>query len=161
MDISTHIVYAPDWIGEERTETLHKTLDQAAMYKSKHVDTRFVKIILDGVPLQPYMTHAGMNDHGQVDKSKFFILNVHEAVRKYDNMGMTVKIHCTGHGATRLFLGAIEAIRKSNPDGPRHEIAHCSGVHDDDYSRFKDLNVTAEMSPAFFFSHPVTRDSGG
>ncbi|KAK5076870.1 hypothetical protein LTR64_005651 [Lithohypha guttulata] len=161
IDIQTHIVYAPDWIGEERAETLHKTLDEAKTYASKHVDTRFVKIILDGVPLAPYHTHAALNSDGKVDESKLLTLNVHEAVRKYDERGMTMKIHCTGHGSTRLALDAFEAARKHNPKGPKHEIAHCSGVHDDEYPRFKALNVTAEMSPAFFFVHPITQASGG
>ena len=161
LDIQTHIVYAPEWVAEEITETLHKLLEEAADLKSKHIDTRFVKIILDGVPLAPYYTHAGLKDDGKVDESKLFILNLHEAVRVYDGKGMTLKIHCTGHGSTRLSLDAIEAARRTNPSGPRHEIAHCSGVHDDEYARFKPLNVTAEMSPAFFFKHPVTEASGG
>ena len=161
LDIHTHIVYAPDWVAEEGTESLHRLIDNAATLASRHVDTRFVKVILDGVPLQPYMTHAGLNEDGTVDKSKLFILNIHEAVKKADALGMTMKIHCTGQGSTKLALDAFEAVRNQNPGGPRHEIAHSSGVHDDDYNRFKALNVTAEMSPAFFFVHPVTASSGG
>ncbi|KAK3630592.1 hypothetical protein LTR56_017390 [Elasticomyces elasticus] len=161
LDVQTHIVYAPDWIGEEPSETLHKLLDEADEFKSIHVDTRFVKIILDGVPLEPYYTQAGLKEDGKVDESKLFILNVREAIQKYDERGMTMKIHCTGHGSTRLTLDAFETTRKANPNGPRHEIAHCSGVHPDEYARFKPLNITAEMSPAFFFRHPVTKASGG
>lgn len=55
-----------------------------------------------------------------------------------------------------MVLDAYAAVRQKNPHGPRHEIAHCSGVHEDDYKRFQPLNVTAEMSPAFFFDHPIT-----
>lgn len=161
MDVFTHIVYAPDWIAEESADTLHQTLNEAEKWKSKHVDTRFVKIILDGVPLAPLYTHAGLNDDNTVETSKLLTLNVHEAVQEYDSKGMTMKIHCTGHGATRLAMDAFEAVREKNPNGPRHEIAHCSGVHDDEYKRFRTLNVTAEMSPAFFFKHPVTEASGG
>lgn len=154
-------MYAPDWIAEECTETLHQTLSEAEVYKSKHVDTRFMKIILDGVPLPPLYSHAALQDDNRVETSKLLMDNVHEAVKEYDSRGVTIKIHCTGHGATRLALDAFEAARKQNPRGPRHEIAHCSGVHDNEYQRFKALNVTAEMSPAFFFKHPVTEASGG
>ncbi|KAK4552771.1 hypothetical protein LTR86_010105 [Recurvomyces mirabilis] len=161
LQIFPHIVYAPDWIGEEPTSSLHALLDNAEKYRSKHVDTRFVKIILDGVPLPPYYSHAALQEDGRAQQHKLFITNVHEAVQKYDERGMTMKIHCTGQGATRLTLDAFEAARNGNPGGPRHEIAHCSGVHDDDYARFRSLNVTAEMSPAFFFVHPVTAASGG
>ena len=162
LEIFPHIVYAPDWIGEESSESLHALLDRAEAFKSTHIDTRFVKIILDGVPLVPYWTHAALKaEEGEVDESKLLILNVSEAIRKYDERGMTMKVHCTGTGATRIVLDAYAATRQSNPNGPRHEIAHCSGVHDDDYSRFRALNVTAEMSPAFFFTHPITAGSGG
>ncbi|KIW48862.1 uncharacterized protein PV06_01423 [Exophiala oligosperma] len=162
LNMYTHIVYAPDWVAEESVESLHKLIDDAAGFRSDHVDTRFVKIILDGVPLPPYYTQAGFNkDDGTVDESKLFILNVKEAVAEYDARGFTMKIHCTGTGATKLALDAFDAARKTNPRGPRHEIAHSSGVRDEDFGRYKTLNVTAEMSPAFFFVHPVTAASGG
>lgn len=161
LDVYTHTVYAPDWIGEESEASLHATIDAAADYASRHVHTRFVKIILDGTPLPPRYTHAGMLEDGSCDESKLLTRNVFEAVRKYDARGMTMKVHCTGKGATRLTLDAYAAARRENPGGPRHEVAHCNGVHDEDYPRFKELNVTAEMSPAFFFRHPVTEASGG
>ncbi|KAI1619176.1 putative exoenzymes regulatory protein aepA precursor [Exophiala viscosa] len=161
INIHPHIVYAPDWLAEESTEALHRLIDDSAFFRSKHVDTRFVKIILDGVPLEPYFSQAGLTENGRVEESKLFILNVHQAVQKYDAIGMTMKIHCTGQGATRLTLDAYEAVRKTNADGPRHEIAHCNGVHDDDYKRFNELNVTAEMSPAFLFVNPLAAASGG
>jgi len=162
LEMFPHIVYAPDWIGEESSESLHKLLDRAEAFKSTHVDTRFVKIILDGVPLAPYWSHAALKpEDGKVDESKLLILNVSDAIKQHDERGMTMKIHCTGMGATRVVLDAYSAARQKNPDGPRHEIAHCSGVHHDDYERFNTLNVTAEMSPAFFFTHPITAGSGG
>ncbi|KAM0715369.1 hypothetical protein Q7P37_008867 [Cladosporium fusiforme] len=162
LELFPHIVYAPDWIGEENSESLHALLDRAETFRSSHVDTRFVKIILDGVPLAPYWSHAALrSEDGKVDESKLLMLNVSEAIKKYDERGMSMKIHCTGNGATRIVLDAYAAARQRNPGGPRHEIAHCSGVHDDDYERFRPLNVTAEMSPAFFFDHPITHASGG
>jgi predicted amidohydrolase YtcJ len=48
LNIQPHIVYAPEWVAQELMPSLHKLLDQAAEFKSRHVDTRFVKIILDG-----------------------------------------------------------------------------------------------------------------
>ena len=87
LDIQPHIVYALDWLAEEDSTSLHKLIDAASTFKSRHVNTRFVKIILDGVPLAPYYTHAGLTEEGKVDESKLFILNIHEAVRKYDMLG--------------------------------------------------------------------------
>lgn len=93
MDVYTHIVYAPDWIAEESADTLHKTLNEAEKWRSKHVDTRFVKIILDGVPLPPMYTHAGINDDNSIQTSKLLTLNLNEAVQEYDSKGMTMKVH--------------------------------------------------------------------
>ncbi|KAJ9609738.1 hypothetical protein H2200_006066 [Cladophialophora chaetospira] len=161
MDVQTHIVYKPEHLAEESFLTLHKTLDDAASFESKHVRTNFVKFMLDGVPLHPYYTHAGLTDTGEIDESKIQIDDLAEAVARFDKRGMTCKIHCTGHGSTRRALDVYEAVRKSNKDGPKHEIAHCSGVHEDEYPRFKQLNVTAEMSPSMFFVHPITSMSNG
>jgi predicted amidohydrolase YtcJ len=129
MDISTHIVYGPEFVAHEKKESLLKLLDAADKFKSKHVDTRFVKIILDGVPLPPLYTHCPLDENGKPEDDKIIVKDVAEAVMKYDERGMTLKIHCTGHGSTRMALDAIEAARKKNPKGPRHEIAHNSGVH--------------------------------
>ncbi|RDA88588.1 hypothetical protein CP532_5888 [Ophiocordyceps camponoti-leonardi (nom. inval.)] len=153
LDICTHIVYAPEYMGEEPASSLRDLLDASESFKTKHVDTRFVKIVLDGVPLAPYYSHAGLTKEDGVDEEKICVDDVVEAVARYDERGMTCKIHCTGKGATRRALDAIEAARKNHADGPRHEIAHCSGVSDVDYPRFRELNTTAEMSPAFFFTH--------
>ncbi|KAF2194932.1 amidohydrolase 3 [Zopfia rhizophila CBS 207.26] len=161
MDFNTHIVYGPEYIGGEAKEKLHALLDVAEQYKSKHVNTRFVKIILDGVPLPPLFTHCELDEEGEPNQSKIVVEDVAEAIEKYDQRGMTVKVHCTGQGSTRMALDAIEMARRKNPGGPKHEIAHNSGVHDEEYKRYKPLNVTAEMSPAMFFTHPVTAASNG
>lgn len=130
LDISTHIVHENEWLASESKESLQQLLEVAEKYASKHIDTRFVKIMMDGVPLPPLFTHADLSKRGDIDHSMIVPQNVERALLKYDEQGRTVKIHCTGSGATRHALNAIEAARKTNPGGPRHEIAHNSGVHD-------------------------------
>jgi predicted amidohydrolase YtcJ len=130
VDIAAHIVYAPEYIGLEPQESLKRLLDDAKEYKTKHLDTRFLKVILDGVPLPPLFTHAGLSEHGEVDVGKLTINDIARVVGEYDRRGFTCKIHCTGQGSTRAALDAIEVARKGNPSGPKHEIAHCNGVHE-------------------------------
>ncbi|KAF2856101.1 amidohydrolase-like protein 3 [Plenodomus tracheiphilus IPT5] len=161
LDISTHIVYGCEWLGSESKDGLNQLLDTAEHFRSKHVDTRFVKIMLDGVPLAPLYTHSGLDEHGCPDHNMIVTPDVADAVLQFDKQGKTVKIHCTGQGSTRLALNAIEAARKANPRGPRHEIAHNSGVNDEDFKRYSPLNITAEMSPAELFVHPLTSSSAG
>ncbi|KAF1931497.1 amidohydrolase 3 [Didymella exigua CBS 183.55] len=161
LDLSTHIVHENEWLASESKESLVKLVEIANQHSSRHVDTRFVKIMMDGVPLPPLFTHAELNEHGDIDHNNIVPKDVADAILRYDKKGLTIKIHCTGEGATRHALDAIEAARKRNPGGPRHEIAHNSGVHADDYKRYAPLNVTAEMSPAELFVHPITAASEG
>jgi predicted amidohydrolase YtcJ len=161
VDVQTHIVYKPEHLAEERLGTLHETLDNAANFRSEHVHTNFVKFMLDGVPLHPYYTHAGLTESGEIDEAKIQIDDLAEAVARFDARGMTCKIHCAGQGAARRALDVYEIVRNNNKHGPKHEIAHCSGVSDEDYPRFKQLNVTAELSPSFLFVHPLTSMSEG
>jgi predicted amidohydrolase YtcJ len=41
------------------------------------------------------------------------------------------------------------------------EVRCADNISPDEFSRFKKLNITAEMSPTMFFTHPVTEMSGG
>ncbi|KAH6881730.1 hypothetical protein BKA58DRAFT_407147 [Alternaria rosae] len=69
---------------------------------------------------------------------------------------MTCKIHAAGEGSVRLALNAYEAVRKNNPNGSKHELAHCNAVHPDDIPRIACLGLTAEMSPAILH-HPIVQ----
>lgn len=130
MDVQAHIVYKPEQLAEERFETLHKTLDDSASFQTAHLQTNFVKLMLDGVPFYPYLTQASLNAAGDIDESKIQIDDLAEAVAKFDARGMTCKIHCAGQGSTRRALDVYEMARRSNPTGPKHEVAHCNAVHD-------------------------------
>lgn len=130
MNIATHIVHGPEFIAHESKTTLHPLIEKADEFRSAHVDTRFVKIVLDGVPLPPLYTHCELDDNDKPNEAKLLVVDATEAIENYDARGLTVKVHCTGHGATRIALDAIQSARSANPNGPRHEIAHCSGVHD-------------------------------
>ncbi|KAH8690220.1 amidohydrolase 3 [Talaromyces proteolyticus] len=131
-----------------------------------HMDIAAHSILLDGVPLPPMFSSAGLDDEGNIEKDKILVDDVIEAVKRFDERGLTVKIHATGRGSTRLALDAIEAARQGNENSRtgsivKHEIAHCNGIHPDDFERFQKQNITAELSPAMFFDHPLTQASNG
>lgn len=161
LDFATHLVHSPVSLSYETKAASLALIDRAEEFKSKHVFSNFVKVILDGVPLPPAFTHCELDSHGAPDEKKILADDLEEAVLKYDRRGMTVKVHCTGRGSTRLALDAFEKARRQNPNGPRHEIAHCNSIHPDDLRRFKPLNVTAEMSPALFFPAVTAESSHG
>jgi predicted amidohydrolase YtcJ len=155
IDIYTHIVDSPEFIARESRPSTQALIEDAEAYASKHVFTNFVKFILDGVPLPPLFTHCELDAQNQPYQSKLIVPDLKERILHHDKHGRTVKIHATGHGSVRYALDAIAAARQQNPNGPKHEIAHCNSVHKDEFPRFRELGVTAEMSPAIFFGHPL------
>ncbi|KAJ6187809.1 amidohydrolase-like protein 3 [Penicillium mononematosum] len=152
LDVYTHIVCAPETFAMEPRDSLAALLDVANGFRSKHVHTNFVKLWLDGAPLPPQFTQCDLDAQGRPEQ-KHMVIGwefLEEAVTKYDARGMTCKLHVAGEGSARGALDVLERVRKRNPGGPRHELAHCSAVHEDDIPRFVKSRITAEMSPAIF-----------
>ncbi|KAJ5906766.1 amidohydrolase-like protein 3 [Penicillium subrubescens] len=159
LDIYTHIVCAPETFAMEPRDSLAALLDVANGFRSKHVHTNFVKFWLDGAPLPPQFTQCDLDAQGRPEQ-KHMVIDwrfLEEAVTKYDARGMTCKLHVAGEGSARGALDVLERVRKANPNGPRHELAHCSAVHEDDVPRFAKNRITAEMSPAIFHE-PVVQE---
>ncbi|KAL9564057.1 hypothetical protein ACKAV7_011831 [Fusarium commune] len=156
MDYSTHILYHNEWLSGELLSDPEELIRDSHMYRSKHVDTRFIKFMMDGTPNPVHSTISHLDENGSPEMDKILEPNLADLIKKWDKHGMTCKVHCMGQGAVMLTLDAISQVRKGHPGGPRHEIAHCSAVQDrgpGDFGRFRSLNVTAEMSPAMFFKN--------
>ena len=58
LDVHTHIICGNEFFAVETKESLEALLDVAEAFKSKHVDTRFVKFWLDGSPIEPGFTSS-------------------------------------------------------------------------------------------------------
>jgi predicted amidohydrolase YtcJ len=131
LDVYTHIVCAPETFAMEPSQSLAALLDVAEEFRSKHVHTNFVKFWLDGAPLPPEFTQCDLDAQGRPEKHNMVIGwdFLEEAVLKYDAQGMTCKLHVAGEGSARGALDVLEKVRRINPKGPRHELAHCSAVH--------------------------------
>ncbi|KAM6513192.1 hypothetical protein FALCPG4_015654 [Fusarium falciforme] len=153
MDYSTHILYRNEWLSGELLSDPEELIRDSHQYRSKHVDTRFIKFMMDGTPNPVHSTISHLDENGSPEMDKILEPNLADLIKKWDKHGMTCKVHCMGQGAVKLTLDAISQVRKGHPGGPRHEIAHCSAVQDGDFGRFRALNVTAEMSPAMFFKN--------
>jgi predicted amidohydrolase YtcJ len=151
LHVAAHLVWREESFGMAGLDELDRMIEHHGDYATRHVDTRFVKFWLDGSPIPPYWTHSCIHDDGTVDEQHLLIPRdeMHAAFARFDAAGLMVKVHCGGEGAVRRALDAVEHARTVNgPDGPRHELAHCCLVHDDDFGRFAPLRVGAEMSPA-------------
>lgn len=138
--------------------------------QTAHVRTGFAKIFVDGIPptrtallLEPYLPdnsdpsnddphvrpgYRGEPQHSQAELNK--------AVTDLDALGLTVKLHATGDGAVRAALDAIAAARKANGySGLHHEIAHAEMIAPEDVTRFRDLDVVADLSPNLWYATPL------
>lgn len=153
IHIAAHLVWRDEGFGMAKLEDLESMIQNRTDWASKHVDTNFVKVWLDGAPLPPHFTQADLAEDGTVDESNILVPQEEFLSRliEFDAAGLTVKIHCAGEGSTRRALDTIATIRQTNgPDGPRHEIAHAGFIDANDYGRLEKNNVVAEMSPAIW-----------
>jgi predicted amidohydrolase YtcJ len=118
--------------------------DTAAARRSAHVRPDFVKAVLDGVH------GSGLFTDEEPEK-------VLEAAL---SRGLNVKLHATGDGTVRQALDAIQRMRMRYGNGPIFHIAHPQFVHPDDVSRFAELHVIADASPALWFPGPINALTG-
>lgn len=131
FDIYTHIVSAPGSAVGESEDSLAPQISIAEGFRTKHIHPHFVKFILDGVPMAPNFTHAQLDAEGKVDPNFLLVKQntLLERIKLYDAKGYTCKVHAAGEGSARLALDILEQVRALNPNGPRHEVAHCNSVH--------------------------------
>lgn len=127
-------------------------------YRGAHVKPDFVKIFLDGVPgaRTAAFHEAYLEDpiHGCCFRGKTMV-TYPDLVRwlgKCEAQGLAVKIHCAGDAAVSQALDAIDVVRSFNgPTDLIHHIAHASYIHPDDYPRFAELGVAADLSPMIWY----------
>ncbi|HWH25054.1 MAG TPA: amidohydrolase [Pseudolysinimonas sp.] len=152
IHLAAHIVWREEDWGDATGDELDRLIADRGNYASHHVRTDFVKCWMDGAPIPPHFTGAGIDpETNEIDTSNLLISqeDLTEQLAKLDREGVTMKIHCGGMGSVRVALNAVEEVRRRNgPDGPRHEVAHAGFVHPDDQPRFGPARMTAEMSPA-------------
>ncbi len=166
--LSVHMAVSLRQIDGSRTETLDydEIVTRRDRYASTHVDTRFVKLFLDGVPT-PARTAAMLEPY--VDAPDYppgftggALLISPAALKRdlvaLDRLGFTVKMHAAGDRSVREALNAIAAARKENGNsGLRHELAHAGYVAVPDIARFRELDAVADLSPILWHPSPIIR----
>jgi len=151
LRVSAHLVWQYERFADATLSEIQKLREDRAQYQSSRVDTRFIKVWLDGAPLPPNLTHSDLDDANRVDSDKLLITQkeLNQVIASLDKQGFVVKMHVAGKGAARTALNALEYTRKANGDGgPLHELSHAGFIHEDDMQRMSKLGAVAEMSPA-------------
>lgn len=150
--VAVHLIWQEEAFSGVDQDEMDALIEARATFETDHVCTGFIKIWLDGAPLPPHFTQSNLDPvTGQPDANLVISeADLTEALLGFDRQGLSVKIHCAAEGSVRAALNAIETVRATNGNGPRHEIAHALFVHPDDLHRLSRLNVGAEMSPALW-----------
>jgi predicted amidohydrolase YtcJ len=162
---ATHIVWGNPASALMPPQETEEVIAHRKDYATSHIFTDFVKIYVDGSPLQPHSTDVELDDHGEVAVARLYekpaVLNA--ALTRFDKMGIKVKMHAVGSGAIRTALDAIEAARTANGNsGILHDVAHSLRYSPQDIDRPARLGAVGEMSPAIWqIKGPLTKNLAG
>ena len=154
LNVATHIVWRNESFSGSTAPELAAMRSDAADYATRHVHTDFVKLWIDGAPLAPNITVAGLDEKGDIDQEWLLYTQeeLNRIIASVDARGVSAKMHVAAAGSARAALNAIEYARSANGDsGPMHELVHAADVHDDDIARMQALGAIAEMSPAVWY----------
>lgn len=131
---------------------LDAVIESRGAWESDFVRLGGAKIFVDGTlnsrtawMLEPYAdaATAGRASHPS-GLAMMSAAEVHEAVRRCDEMGMPLAAHAIGDAAVRCVLDAVEEVR---PRTPGFRIEHAELVHPDDVPRFAELGVICSVQP--------------
>jgi predicted amidohydrolase YtcJ len=165
MRTAVHLVWGNPASAMMSDEAIRAYLDDRERYRSQHLFTDFVKVYVDGSPLQPHATDVEMDEHGDFDRGRLYespeVLAA--ALTHFDAMGVKVKMHAVGSGAIHVALEGIAAMRKVNGASElMPDIAHSLRYAEVDLDRPAMLHAVAEMSPAIWqIKGPLTTNLAG
>ncbi|MCY1392163.1 Amidohydrolase family protein [compost metagenome] len=123
-------------------------------YRSARLNANAVKFHFDGTheSRSSYLSSAWPGEASWRGHLNLTPEHITDMVVDMDRRGIRVIAHCTGDGASDLFLDAVAEARRRNGDsGVRHQCAHSTTLLDGNLPRFAELKVTAEFSPVGWF----------
>ncbi|MEH6484814.1 MULTISPECIES: amidohydrolase [Pseudomonas] len=123
-------------------------------YRSARLNANAVKFHFDGTheSRSSYLSSAWPGETSWRGHLNLTPEHISDMVVDMDRKGVRVIAHCTGDGASDLFLDAVAEARRRNGDsGVRHQCAHSTTLLDANLERFAQLQVTAEFSPVGWF----------
>lgn len=128
-------------------------------YASSRLNANAVKFHFDGTvePRSSFLLTSWEEGNEWRGKINLTPEHLRAMLLDMDRRGIRVIAHCTGDGASDLFLDAIEYTRRINGfSGVRHQCAHSTILHNANLQRFAKLDVIAEFSPAAWYPSRFT-----
>ncbi|KLN60346.1 amidohydrolase [Kiloniella spongiae] len=123
-------------------------------YRSNRLNANAVKFHFDGTheSRSSYLSTSWPGESKWRGGLNLTPEHITDMVVDMDRKGIRVIAHCTGDGASDIFLDAVaEARRKNGNNDVRHQCAHSTNLLDENLPRFENLNVTAEFSPVGWY----------
>jgi hypothetical protein len=75
------------------------------------------------------------------------------AVRKWDDMGITIVIHAIGDATIRQFIDAVAQVKEEKGElKGRHIVSHGLLFHPDDMARAAEFGIAIEFSPVTWYA---------
>jgi predicted amidohydrolase YtcJ len=117
-----------------------------------------MKIFMDGT--QTLHTAALVTpyaDTGETGVTAFNVEELADLLRKLNEEGLDLHLHCGGEAASRVALDAVEIVKKELGDAYHVKVtcAHLITQHDDDLGRFAKLGVFANYTPNWHADDPA------
>ena len=139
--------------ADEAREYLPKAIASA----TEKIDTRHFKYWGDGTPMsytsllvEPY---TDRDTYGEITMTAEMI----DDAIDYLGQGLGGHVHSITDGTTRRILDFVEEAHQRYPGKVRRfHIGHNQLVHPDDYARYVELDVVAEIGPAMWFPFGAT-----
>ena len=127
-------------------------------YRSNRINANAVKFHFDGTaePRTSYFLSPWPNEASWRGSLNLTPEHIKDMVADMDRRGIRVIAHCTGDGASDIFLDAVADCRRRNGPGMRHQCAHSTLLHEGNLSRFAELDVIAEFSPVGWYPSDFT-----
>ena len=149
--VAAHIVWWNENFGNASKSEMEALIEDRAKFQSPHLSTDFVKLWLDGTPIEPNPSTVELDPENNSPQYNMAFINqqtLTDAIVRFDKMGLQVKMHAAAAGASRMVLDTIEQLRTANPNSSlRHQLVHSSDIAPADRKRLASLDVTADMSP--------------
>jgi predicted amidohydrolase YtcJ len=132
-------------------------LPRAVARATDKIDTRHFKYWGDGTPL----SYTSLLVEKYADRDTYGMLTMTDQMQEeaveYLGQGLGGHIHSITDGTARKVLDLVEEARRKSPGQVRQfHIGHNNLVHPDDYPRYVELDVVAEVGPAMWYPSAVT-----
>ncbi len=136
-------------------------------YRSRRLNANAVKFHFDGTAeaRSSYLASPWRDGEAWRGHLNLTVEHLTDLIEHMDREGVRVIAHCTGDGASDVFLDAIAAARRrGGTRRVRHQCAHSTLLLDRNLARFAELGVIAEFSPVGWIPGPFAyarRDAYG